>query len=149
MAVPMIDDLELKAVQWIRQQSDQGFAEQRVVGLEGTLHQRLGRRSHRVMLAGALLPETAADDLKALQDKASAGEEVTFTADIAPAREVSNMVVESFTAEQVVGAGGQYTYAIVLAESPPLPAPAELSPFGGLGDFGLGDLGFDPGALDD
>src|SRR4051812_14162174 len=149
MGVPMIDDLELKAVQWIRQQTEQGFAEQRVVGLEGTVHQRLGRRSHRVMLAGALLPETAVDDLKALQEKASAGEEVTFASDITTALEVEHMVVESFTAEQVVGAASQYTYAIVLAESPPLPPPAELSPFGGLGDFGLGDLGFDPGALDD
>jgi hypothetical protein len=37
----------------------------------------------------------------------------------------------------------------VLAESPPLPPPAEVSPFGGLGEFGLGDLGFDPGALGD
>ena len=31
--------------------------------------------------------------------------------------------------------------------SPPLPPPAEVTPFGGLGGFGLGDLGFDPGAL--
>ena len=30
-----------------------------------------------------------------------------------------------------------------------MPPPAELSAFGGLGDFGLGDLGFDPGALGD
>jgi len=38
-------------------------------------------------------------------------------------------------------------YEIVLVESPPLPPPARVSPFGGLGDFGLGDLGFDPGGL--
>jgi phage protein U len=149
MAVPMIDDVELKAVQWIRQQTDQGFAEQRVVGLAGSVHQRLGRRSHRVLLAGVLVPETAAGDLEALQTKAAAGEEVTFTADIATALAVEHMVIESFSAEQVVGAGARYAYTIVLAESPPLPPPAELSPFGGLDDFGLGDLGFDAGAIGD
>ena len=37
----------------------------------------------------------------------------------------------------------------MLAESPPLPPPAEVSSFGGLDGFGLGDLGFDPGALGD
>lgn len=146
-ATPMIDDIQLKAVQRVRQETDQAFARQRVAGLAGTLHQRLGRRSHRVMLRGVLLPATSADDLKALQAKAQSGEEVTFTADIVTALEVQKMVIESFVAEQEVGVAGQYAYTIVLAESPPLPPPAEVSSFGGLDDLGLGDLGFDAGAL--
>ena len=88
-------------------------------------------------------------ELEKLQEKASGGEEVTFTADIATALSVDRMVIESFCAEQDVGPAGQVAYQIVLAESPPLPPPAEVSPFGGLGEFGLGDLGFDPGALGD
>lgn len=149
MGAPMIDDIELKAVQHIRQETDQGFVQQRVAGLNGTVHQKIGRYSHRVMLAGFLLPESASDDLKKLQDKASTGSEVVFSADITTALSVDKMVIESFIAEQHVGPTGQIAYRIVLAESPPLPPPAELSPFGGLGDFGLGDLGFDPGALGD
>jgi hypothetical protein len=147
VAVPMIDDLELNAVQWIRQESDQAYAQQRIVGLDGTLHQKLGRSSHRVIVAGFLVPATATDNLKKLQDKASAGAEVSFTADITTALSVQKMVIESFWAEQEVGPAGQTAYHIVLAESPPLPPPAEISSFGGLGDFGLGDLGFDPDAL--
>ena len=149
MAAPMIDDIELEAVQWIHQETDQDYVRQRVAGLAGTLHQKLGRRSHRVRLAGLLLPATAADDLKKLQEKASAGDEVTFTADITTALEVQKMVIESFVAQQVIGLANQIAYQLVLAESPPLPPPAEVSAFGGLGDFGLGDLGFDPGALGD
>ena len=145
----MIDDIELRAVQVLRQETEQDFARQEVVGLAGTLHQRLGRRSHRVFLAGLLLPDTATTDLEKLQEKASSGDEVTFTADITTALKVDRMVIESLAAEQRVGAAGQVAYALVLAESPPLPPPAEVSAFGGLGDFGLGDLGFDPGALDD
>lgn len=142
-ATPMIGDVELKAVQWIRQETDQAFVPHRVAGLDGTLHQRLGRRSHRVVLAGLLVADTAADDLKALQEKAGSGEEVTFTADIATALEIEHMVIESFVAEQVVGREGQYAYTIALAESPALPPPAEVGGFGGLDEFGFGDLGFD------
>jgi phage protein U len=149
MATPMIDDVQLKAVQWIRQETDQDFVRQRIAGLDGTLHQALGRRSHRVTLAGVLLPETATDDLKKLQEKAGSGAEVTFTADITTALSIGKMVIESFAAEQQTGPPGQFSYRIILAESPPLPPPAEVSSFGGLGDFGLGDLGFDPGALGD
>jgi hypothetical protein len=146
----MIDDFELKAVQQVCQETHQDFGKHRVIGLEGTLHQKLGRRSHRVWLWGYLLPTTAADDLKTLQEKAAAGAEVTFTADIVTALEVQKMVIESFQAEQRVGPAGQTAYAITLAEAPPLPPPAEVSSFGGLGGvdgFGLGDLGFDAGAL--
>jgi hypothetical protein len=147
MAAPMIDDIELKALQVIRQETEQDYLRQRIVGLDGTLHQRLGRRSHRVTMAGFLLADTAADDLAKLQKKAAAGDEVTFTADITTALEIERMVIESFAAEQTIGPSGQTAYAIVLAESPPLPPPAEVSSFGGLGDFGVGDLGFDTGAL--
>jgi len=147
MPVPMIDDIELKAVQYVRQETDQDFVRQKIAGLEGTLHQSLGRRSHRVVLQGLLLPETAANDLKKLQEKAKTAAEVTFTADITTALDISKMVIETFSAEQRVGPTGQIAYTLVLAESPPLPPPAEVSSFGGLGGFGVGDLGFDPGAL--
>jgi hypothetical protein len=147
MAVPMIDDLELTAVQWIRQESAQGYATHQVAGLDGTVHQKLGRRSHRVAIAGVLLGETAVADLETLQGKVSAGEEVVFTADITTALAVEKMVIASLAAEQDVGSGGRFSYRVELAESPPLPPPAELSPFGGFDEFGLGDLGFDPDAL--
>jgi phage protein U len=152
MGTPMVDDLELAAVQWLRQETEQGFARQRVAGLDGVVHQKVGRHSHRVVVSGVLLPATATDDLATLQEKASSGVEVTFAADITTALEVDKMVIESFAAEQVPGNAGQFAYTLVLAESPPLPPPAEISPFGGLDDLGgLGDLGFDDlaGALDD
>lgn len=143
----MIDDVELDAVQWIRQETEQDYARHRIHGLAGTLHQRLGRRSHRVHLAGLLLPESAAADLESLQQKAAEGAEVSFVADIATALAVEKMVIESAAFEQAVGRVGQYSFRITLAESPPLPPPAELSGFGGLDGFG-DDLGFDLGALE-
>src|SRR5215467_11139938 len=128
MPSPMIDDLELKAVQLIRQETEQDYRRQRIAGLAGTLHQHMGRRSHRVLLAGLLLADDT-DSLGKLQKKAASGDEVTFTADIATALDVEYMVIEAFSAEQTVGPAGQTTYAILLAESPKLPPPAEVSSF--------------------
>jgi hypothetical protein len=149
MAIPMIDDVQLVATQWVRQEIDQAFVHHDVAGLDGTVHQKLGRRSHRVVLSGLLVDDTADADLRTLQEKASSGAEVTFAADIATALAIEHMVIESLAVEQHVGAGTQYSYTVALAESPQLPPPAELQAFGGLDDFGLGELGFDPGALAD
>ena len=52
VTTPMVDDLQLAAVQWLRQETQQGFVEQRVAGLDGAVHQKVGRRSHRVLVSG-------------------------------------------------------------------------------------------------
>jgi len=140
-ATPMLGEVSLTAVQWMRQETDGDLVRLRIPGLDGTPHQRLGRRSHRVTVAGLLVGDTAADDLGALQKLARDGTDTTFTTDILTALEVQHVVVESLAVEQVVGRPGQYAYTVLIAENPPLPPPAEVSPFGGLP--GAGDLGFD------
>lgn len=146
---PIIDDTELTLVQSLYQETAPRYARQPIVGLPGTLHTQLGRASHRVVIEGVLLGEAGATSLATLQEKAASGAEVTFAADITTALTLDKMVIESFAAHQVVGRVDQYAYRIALAESPELPPPAEVEPFGGLGEFGMGDLGFDPGALGD
>src|SRR3954453_14384005 len=110
----MIDDVELKAAQCIRQGTDQAFVEHRVAGLDGTVHQKLGRRSHRIVLEGFLLPDTAADDLKTLQGKAAAGAGGTFTAHIATALNLDHMLIASLAVEQAVESGGGFAYTVTL-----------------------------------
>lgn len=142
-ATPMLGDVTLTAVQTVRQETDGDLVALRIPGLDGTPHQRLGRRSHRVMISGVLVGETAPDDLGSLQTLAKDGTATTFTADIVTTLEIQNVVVESLAVEQVVGRPGQYAYTVVVAEDPPLPPPAEVSSFGGLdgfGDLGFGDL---------
>ena len=142
---PMLGSVTLTAVQSMRQETDGDLVALRIPALDGTPHQRLGRRSHRVVVSGVLLGDTAADDLSALQGLAKDGGETTFTADIVTALEVQQVVVTGLAVEQAVGRPGQYAYTVAIAENPPLPPPAEVSSFGGLDGFG--DLGFD--GLDD
>jgi hypothetical protein len=145
--MPLLGDITLTAVQRVDQAIDAGFHDVPVLGLAGHAQQRSGRPSHRVGVVGMLTGETALDDLAALQTMASSGEETTFTADIVSALDLQQVVVTHFSASELAGKPGVIAFTLELVESPPLPPPAELTGFGGLDDFGLGDLGFDTDLL--
>jgi hypothetical protein len=145
----LLADVPLTAVQRIEHRLDSRFAAVPVLGLDGEVRQRSGRGSHELRILGLLHGATAADDLATLQETAAAGEEVTFAADIATALELQQVVITSFWAAQVAGEPAEVAYELHLAESPPLPPPAQVSGFGGLDDFGFGDLGFDTDILGD
>ncbi len=139
--IPMIDDLALDAVVLARTVTRARIRALPVVGLAGDVQQSLGRGSHEVEVSGLILGEGAVDALKALQEKVTAGEEVAFTADIATALAMEQMVVVGAVFEEVAGQPGSWRYRIALRESPPLPEPASLG--------GFGDLGFDTDLLGD
>ena len=147
--IPLLGDIPLDFVQSIEHVLDAGFVSTPIAGLEGELLQRAGRGSHRIAIRGVLFGEGAADALGKLQGAASDGQEIAFAADMAAALELDQVVIESFHAAEDAGRPGSYRYDLVVVESAALPPPAELSPFGGLGDFGIGDLGVDLGILED
>ncbi len=144
--IPMVDDLALDYVTHARQRTARRWQSVPVTGLEGDVQQGLGRASHEIELAGVLVGEESAERLRELQEKAAAGEETVFSADIANALELEKVVVAAAEFEERAGRPGTYEYRLWLRESPPLPEPAELSPFGGLDGF---DLGFDTDLLGD
>lgn len=148
-SMPIVGDITLTAVQRIDHALDAGFVAAAVPGLDGDPVQRAGRGSHAIRIAGVLRGETAADDLAALQTAASGGEEVPFAADITTALELQKVVITDLRATAVAGFEQLVTYELDIVESPPLPPPAEVSGFGGLDGFGLGDLGFDTDIMGD
>lgn len=145
--IPLLGDVSLEYVQHIEHSLDAGFASTRIAGLQGELQQRTGRASHLIRITGLLVGSGARDALASLQQAAQTGEELTFAADISSALDLQKVVVRAFQARESAAEPQRIHYALELAESPPLPPPAELSGFGGLDDFGLGDLGIDPGVL--
>lgn len=149
MSVPLLGELSLEFVQRIEHEHNAGFVATRIAGLAGELQQSAGRLSHRVRIQGMLFGDSAADGLKALQEAAATGEELTFSSDITSALDLQKVVIAGLHAVEVAGQPGRFGYNLLLVESPPLPPPAEVSGFGGLDDFGLGDLGFDTDILGD
>lgn len=145
--IPLLGETSLQYVQRVEHSLDGGFVSTRIAGLAGALQQRSGRPSHRLLIVGVLDGESAGSDLEALQKAAAAGDELTFAADITTALDLQHVVITSLRVVEIAGRPGHYLYEIGLAESPPLPPPARVEPFGGLGDFGVGDLGFDTDIL--
>ena len=147
--VPLLGSISLNSVQRIEHALDSGFSSTPIAGLAGELQQRSNRLSHRIRIEGTLFGVSAADDLKALQEAAAKGEELTFSADISKALDLQKVVIGNFHVTEAGGHANFFHYDLALAESPPLPPPAQVSGFGGLDDFGLGDLGFDSSILGD
>jgi hypothetical protein len=144
--IPMIDDLALDYVTHVRQRTAHRALSLPIPGLAGDVQQVMGRASYEIELAGVIVGEAAAETLSSLQAKAGSGEEVTFTADITSALELESVVIVAAEFEERAGIPGHYDYRLLIRESPPLPPPAELSPFGGLDGM---DLGFDTDILGD
>jgi hypothetical protein len=147
--IPLLGSVSLSYVQRIEHSLEGVFSSARVAGLEGEVQQRSGRPSHRIAITGVLFGDAAADDLAALQKAAAAGDELTFAADITTALDLQKVVIDSLNAVEVAAEPGRFDYRLSLVESPPLPPPAQVSTFGGLEEFGLGDLGFDTDVLGD
>ena len=144
--IPLLGELALDAVTFAETRLRQRLAGLPVVGLAGDAQQRLGRASHEIELHGLLSGPEARDRLGELQAAAAAGEELDFAADIATALELSKVVVAEAVFTERAGAPDRFAYRLTLRESPPLPPPAEASPFGGLEGM---DLGFDTDILGD
>jgi hypothetical protein len=147
--MPLVGDIALSSVQQIDHAMSAGFERIAVPGLDGDVLQRAGRGSHGIWIRGVLSGDTAMTDLGKLQKLAAAGTEVSFSADITVALELEQVVVADLRARAVAGTTKLVDYELCLVESPPLPPPAEVSGFGGLDDFGLGDLGFDADIMGD
>jgi hypothetical protein len=143
-AVPLLGDLPLMAVQHIEHVLDGGHVGIPVIGLAGDVQQRTSRRSHRIRMRTELVGPQARAELERLQTAAAAGDEVTFAADITTALTLGRVVITHLRAVEVAGMPDRFQVDVELVESPPLPPPAQLDPLGG-----LGDLGIDPGVLDD
>lgn len=147
--IPLLGDISLELVQTIEHELEGGFASLPIAGLEGELQQRTGRPSHRIRIGGVLAHAAARDQLSKLQTAAATGEELTFAANIVAALDLQRVVITGFRAAETAGRPDRLAYELELAESPPLPPPAVLEGFGGLDDFGVGDLGFDTDLLGD
>jgi len=103
-----------------------------VPGLDGDLHQDLGRSALAIVISGSLNGDDVRDGfLKDLREKYLAGEPVDFVADIVKESKLEKVLIEELQLTEVAGDADAFRYRIVLREytKPPDP-PAPASDFG-------------------
>jgi DNA circularisation protein N-terminus len=134
---PMLGDVELRTVQNIATVERRALVEHRVPGMAGSAFQDLGRPSTSITLDGILFGEASRAGLESLRAKFQAAEPVSFTADIATATEIVDVLIEDLRVVEVAGRPDTFLYQILLRESPPPPPPAD--PLSALNADILGD----------
>jgi len=115
MAV-MLAGIELPSVQKISTEEERAIVEHRVPGLAGSVLQDLGRGTTAISLEGIFHGEEVLDDLEELREKFKAGEPVLFTADIATATEVNQVLIQDLKVSEVAGRKSYFRYSITLRE---------------------------------
>jgi len=114
--IPMLDEIELKAIQEISTTEDHAFVEHKIPGMDGSVFQNLGRKPTKVALSGILYGEKAKEDLEKLRTKFKTGEPVSFVADITTGIDISQVLIEDLKVNEVAGKPDHFMYSISLAE---------------------------------
>jgi len=123
----MLDDLTLTVVQEVRIFEDRALVALRVPGREGAAHQDFGRHPAHIKVVGFMVGDNSLADLEALRQKFQDHQPMPFTADIAIATEIQQVVIDDLRLSEVAGRPQQYLYVLFLLEFlPPPPPPAPL-----------------------
>ena len=157
---PMVGRWELPRIEAITSRDARRLAVLPVPGLQGSLHQDLGREALEVEISGSLHGDEARDAfLKELRQAFLAGDPVDFVADIVNESTLEQVLIAGFVLDESAAAADTFRYQLLLreyTEPPEPPAPGLGDGFGLDVDAALGlevDLGLDlldlPGLLGD
>ncbi|WP_020408679.1 hypothetical protein [Hahella ganghwensis] len=134
---PMLGDWEIPRVVNLQTLEKRSLAALRIPGLPSGSYQKLPAMPTRVFIAGSVFgTEPQTEFLETVREKYTAGEPLTFVADILTGTDVQYVLIEQLKIDVDAQHPDQTSYQMVLTESPPPPPP------GGLLD------GIDTGLLD-
>ncbi len=132
---PMVGRWELPRIEAITSRDVRRLAVLPVPGLQGSLHQDLGREALEVELSGSLYGDEARDAfLKELRQAFLAGEPVDFVADIVNESTLEQVLIAGFVLDETAAAADTFRYHLLLREYTEPPEP----PAPGFGDLGAG-----------
>ncbi|MCP4765234.1 MAG: hypothetical protein GY875_03095 [Gammaproteobacteria bacterium] len=124
---PMLGDWEIPRVVNLQTLEKRSLAALRIPGLPSGSYQKLPAMPTRVFVAGSVFgSEPATEFLEAVREKYSAGEPLTFVADILTGTDLQYVLIEQLKIDVDAQHPDQTAYQLVLAESPPPPPPGGL-----------------------
>src|SRR5262252_7377640 len=114
---PMIGEWSPPSIERIASREARRLAALPVPGLDGDLHQDLGRGALAIEISGSLGTDDARDQfLKDLREKYLAGDPVDFVADIVKESKLEKVLIEELELSEVAGSPDVFRYRIVLRE---------------------------------
>lgn len=134
---PVLGDWEIPRIGHMRTREARQFAELSIPGRAGSLFQDLNAEPTIIEIGGSLFAEEERSEfLETVREKFSAGEPLTFVADITQATDIQFVLIQSMEFEEQAHKPDEIGYRIRLRESPPPPPPPD--PLGGIDDGLLG-----------
>lgn len=128
MVRPVLGELDLQQVQRIVVDDAEVFTAHAPAALDAQFLQRLAHRSASIRLLGVLSGADARAGLADLRQRFRDAEPLGFTADVATAARIDQVLVEELTVREVAGHPDRYEYAITLRHYNPPPAPQTETP---------------------
>jgi hypothetical protein len=126
---PVLGSLELQHVERLTVDDDLVLAHHQVAALEGDFLQELGRRSALLSLGGVAAGADAGRHLEELRTAFRSVEPVDFTADIATATRIDQVLIEDLAVRELAGKPARFEYALTLRHyTPPPPEETEEPP---------------------
>ena len=125
---PVLGSLELQQVERLTVDEDLVLAHHQVAALDGDFLQELGRRSARLTLGGVATGAEAAAHLEDLRGAFRSVEPVDFTADIATATRIGQVLIEEMAVRELAGKPARFEYALTLRQYTPPPEEDEEPP---------------------
>lgn len=125
------EDGRIKEIRNITNLSVQGkrnIVELKIPGSEDNVFQDLGRDPLKISLEGQLVGPAIQQTLKELKAKFGSGKPLSLSSDIFPLTDISEVVMENFSATFVNTAPAGGKYSMVLREHRPEKGPGETSP---------------------
>ncbi len=104
------------------------IVELKIPGSDSNVFQDLGRNPVRISVEGSLVGPDARTTLGELKAKFGLGKPIPFSSDISPVDDVSEVVIEDFSATFRNTAPSGCRYTMVLREHPPEKGPGETKP---------------------
>ena len=126
--------LEGRSVWNINVVDERNFVKHEVPGMEGSAFQDMGRTAVKISFDGQILGANAKSIIEQIRSKYKGGEPVPFLSDLSGAADVSQVVIDTFIANDIAGTVDQYEYSIALKEfkeqpsMPAAPAAAVAAP---------------------
>jgi len=118
---------EVRSILNVNLSSKRRISEFKIPGLQASVFQDLGRDSLTILVEGVLTGVNSKDTFKEINSKFKLGKPLPFITNIPSLTEVSEVVIESFSARIVSGISSNYWYLLTLREhksSPPKQAEA-------------------------